>query len=61
MPREFCEKCKQNHPGRTCDSDGKGECAETIDVDENPKLSGQASEKKKVAPKARPGQGSHSQ
>ena len=57
MATEFCQKCKKT-PGRICDYDERGECAETIDVDENPKSSGQASEKKKVAPKAHPGQGS---
>jgi len=60
MATEFCQKCKQTHPGRTCDYDEKGECAETLDVDENLKPSGEASEKKPVAPKAPPGQGSHS-
>ena len=43
MATEFCQKCKQAHPGRVCDYDEKGECAETIDVDENAKLSGEAS------------------
>jgi len=32
MATEFCDKCKQTHPGRTCDYDDKGDCAETIDV-----------------------------
>lgn len=60
MATEFCQKCKQSHPGRTCDYDEKGECAETLDVDENPKPSGEASEKRPVAVNAPPGQGSHS-
>jgi len=60
MAAEFCQKCKQTHPGRACDYDEKGECAETLDVDENLKPSGEASEKKPVAPKAPPGQDSHS-
>jgi hypothetical protein len=34
MATEFCQKCKQAHPGRACDYDDKGECAETVDVDE---------------------------
>jgi hypothetical protein len=32
MATEFCQKCKQIHPGRACDYDEKGDCAETIDV-----------------------------
>ena len=32
MATEFCQKCKQSHPGRLCDYDDKGECAETIDI-----------------------------
>jgi len=31
MATEFCQRCKQAHPGRPCDYDDKGECAETID------------------------------
>ena len=41
MATEFCAKCKQTHPGRTCDYDDKGDCAETVDasdVREAPKL-----------------------
>ena len=29
MATQLCEKCKQAHPGRVCDYDEKGECAET--------------------------------
>lgn len=32
MSTEFCQKCKQSHPGRTCDYDEKGDCAETVDA-----------------------------
>jgi hypothetical protein len=32
MATEFCQKCKQSHPGRVCDYDEKGECAETADT-----------------------------
>ena len=32
MATQLCEKCKQAHPGRVCDYDEKGECAETIDT-----------------------------
>ena len=34
MATQFCQKCKQAHPGRVCDYDDKGECSETVDVDE---------------------------
>jgi hypothetical protein len=39
MATEFCQKCKQAHPGRTCDYDDQGECAETLSVDETPESS----------------------
>jgi hypothetical protein len=35
MATEFCQKCKQVHPGRPCDYNDKGECAETIDSQES--------------------------
>jgi hypothetical protein len=34
MAAQLCQKCKQAHPGRVCDYDEKGECAETISVNE---------------------------
>lgn len=34
MATEFCQKCKQAHPGRVCDYDENGECAETVEVNE---------------------------
>jgi hypothetical protein len=34
MATEFCQKCKQAHPGRACDYDDQGECAETVDISE---------------------------
>jgi hypothetical protein len=34
MAAQFCQKCKKSHPGRDCDYDDKGECAETRDADE---------------------------
>ena len=34
MATQFCQKCKQSHPGRVCDYDEMGECAETPKVDE---------------------------
>jgi hypothetical protein len=32
MSTEFCQKCKQSHPGRLCDYNDQGECAETIEI-----------------------------
>jgi hypothetical protein len=32
MATQLCQKCKQAHPGRACDYDDTGECAETIAV-----------------------------
>jgi hypothetical protein len=32
MAPQLCQKCKQAHPGRACDYDEKGECAETSEV-----------------------------
>ena len=29
MATELCRKCQQAHPGRLCDYDPKGDCAET--------------------------------
>ena len=34
MATQFCQKCKKAHPGRDCDYDDKGECAETADSNE---------------------------
>ena len=34
MATQLCQKCKQSHPGRVCDYDEKGDCAETITVNE---------------------------
>jgi len=34
MASQLCQKCKQAHPGRVCDYDEKGECAETIGANE---------------------------
>ncbi len=33
MATEFCQKCKQAHPGRECDYDENGECSETVDLE----------------------------
>ena len=43
MATQFCQKCKKSHPGRDCDYDDKGECAETHDADEASKPLGEAS------------------
>jgi hypothetical protein len=32
MATQLCQKCKQAHPGRVCDYDEKGECAETTAI-----------------------------
>jgi hypothetical protein len=32
MATQLCQKCKQAHPGRVCNYDEKGECAETIGI-----------------------------
>jgi hypothetical protein len=34
MATQFCQKCKHAHPGRVCDYDEKGECAETVGLNE---------------------------
>ena len=34
MATEFCQNCKQSHPGRVCDYDAQGECAETMGVED---------------------------
>ena len=36
MATQLCQKCKQVHPGRICDYDEKGECADTVNIDETP-------------------------
>jgi len=36
MSTEFCTHCKQSHPGRACDYDDRGECAETVPQAETP-------------------------
>jgi hypothetical protein len=36
MSTEFCTRCKQSHPGRVCDYDDQGECAETAPEPETP-------------------------
>ena len=43
MATEFCQKCKKAHPGRECDYDDTGECAETDDANRAVKPTGEAS------------------
>jgi len=45
MATEFCQKCKQTHPGRPCDYDDKGDCAETADLSEAAEAARRESEK----------------
>jgi len=40
MVTEFCQKCKQSHPGRLCDYDDKGECGETVDIERETSTTG---------------------
>jgi len=41
MATEFCQKCKQAHPGRDCDYDDQGDCAETVNIDKTAESSGE--------------------
>ena len=36
MSTQFCAKCKGSHPGRVCDYDDQGECAETSEPETRP-------------------------
>ena len=47
MATELCQKCKQSHPGRPCDYDNKGDCAETADLSEAAKAVTEDSEDSK--------------
>ncbi len=49
MATEFCQKCKQSHPGKPCDYDEQGECEETRDVDEAAEAPGRESKDKRSA------------
>jgi hypothetical protein len=49
MATELCQKCKQSHPGRACDYDEKGDCAETADLTEVAKKVNQESNERKKA------------
>jgi hypothetical protein len=52
MATQFCQKCKQSHPGRLCDYDDKGECAETSDL-------GDPEQDETANPSTRAGEPSH--
>lgn len=45
MATEFCQKCKQAHPGRPCDYDDKGDCTETADLTDAAKTAQESEEK----------------
>jgi hypothetical protein len=51
MATQFCQKCKQVHPGRVCDYDEKGECAEAVGPNEVAEASHAAPKERKVTPK----------
>jgi hypothetical protein len=44
MATNFCQKCKQSHPGRVCDYDEQGECAETLDPSQELETNGSTTE-----------------
>jgi hypothetical protein len=43
MATQLCQKCKQSHPGRVCDYDEIGDCAETVGFHEVAEASNEAS------------------
>jgi hypothetical protein len=47
MATELCQKCKQAHPGRECDYDDKGDCPETVDVNQIEEVSSKEFKDKK--------------
>ena len=53
MATQFCQKCKQAHPGRACDYDQNGNCAETVDVNEDVGTSTKVSKDENDIPAAR--------
>jgi hypothetical protein len=50
MSTNFCTHCKQSHPGRACDYDDQGECAETIPQPETPIASSDPAKEGSVQP-----------
>ena len=53
MSTEFCTHCKQSHPGRVCDFDNQGECAETAPQPEAPTANSAAAKEASVPPRPR--------
>ncbi|MGB9072098.1 MAG: hypothetical protein WCC22_05465 [Terriglobales bacterium] len=53
MSTEFCSQCKQSHPGRACDYDNEGECAETVPPPETPAASSAPAKKAPIQPQPR--------
>ena len=49
MATELCQKCKQAHPGRLCDYDDKGDCAETVASTKTPNPPPSNSREKEVS------------
>jgi len=54
MSTEFCTRCKQSHPGRVCDYDDQGECAETVPQPETPAADSSSATGASVPPQPRP-------
>jgi hypothetical protein len=52
MSTEFCTHCKQSHPGRACDFDDQGECAETVPEPETPGANSAPAKQASVPPHA---------
>jgi hypothetical protein len=52
MSTECCTHCKQSHPGRACDYDDQGECAETAPEPETQAANSAAAKKASVPPQA---------
>lgn len=50
MSTEFCSQCKQSHPGRACDYDDQGECAETVPQPETPTANSAPAKEASVQP-----------
>jgi hypothetical protein len=50
MSTEFCTRCKQSHPGRVCDYDDQGECAETVPQPETPTANSAPAKEASVRP-----------
>ena len=53
MATQLCQNCKQAHPGRACDYDQNGNCAETVDVTEDAETSTKESKDKNDSSAAR--------